>query len=122
MTYAICIFSYEQIITQGTKTFSVVTENQASISSITSLDFVEKTRLFVSTRVPSNVFNFDAVDTSISISGSLELALAGGRKLTANVGGDLRVENEETAFALKVSLQGETAPDGYIMLQARVLL
>ena len=66
--------------------------------------------MFVSTQVPSNVFTF-AANISISNSGSLQLALADGRRLTTNIGRELQTKNQETAFALEVSLQGETSPE-----------
>ena len=70
--------------------------------------------MVVGTRVPINTFNFEAVEASISVSGSVEMKLidddGSGRELHAEMGRNLQTANQESTFELQVPLEGNRAP------------
>ena len=75
-------YLHTQYVTQDTTTLSVIENNQVEYSSITSREYVPlKNGVAVSTRVPSNLFNYEEEDSTVSISGSIVVKFAGeGRR------------------------------------------
>ena len=73
---------YTQYVSQDTTTLRVIENDLVEYSSITSREYVPlKNGVAVSTRVPSNLFNYEADDAVIAISGSIVLKFAdGGRR------------------------------------------
>mmetsp|Transcript_27952 Transcript_27952/g.48296 ORF Transcript_27952/g.48296 Transcript_27952/m.48296 type:complete len:129 (-) Transcript_27952:237-623(-) len=89
----------------------VIEAVKVKVPSITSLEYVlEENGVIVSTRVPTNLFNY-ALGESITISGAMNMKLADGssRKLRADiiVGGAKFDENKKASFELKVGLEDE---------------
>jgi len=94
---------------------NVIVDGKPAFSSFTSIEYVSSTKVKVSTRVPLNVFTFEA-GASIAISGEVIMKLAGarGRKLQADVGA-----KEEAIFDLNVNLQPEiVAEEEEVMMNA----
>ena len=67
-----------------------------------------KTKIWVSTRVPINSFDFETVGASIAVSGKVNMKLTdgSGRRIQANIGTDATGANQQSGFELQVKLQG----------------
>merc|ERR1712127_523606 len=59
------------------KELSVMADGGSSIPAITSFRFVNRTSFVLSTRIPSNYFNFQADNAFINVEGSLTMDLKG---------------------------------------------
>ena len=93
---------------------AVVDNANVVFSSFTSMEYVStKDGVVVSTRVPTNVFDYNSPGGSvIGITGALVMKLAGsdgsGRNLKTNIGAKLDAD-EEASFEIEVTLQRELA-------------
>ena len=78
--------------------------------AITSISPVNTTDVTISTRVPSNTFNFEADNASIKVDGSVTVKFA-GRRLTVDVDRLLQAAGEEETaeFSVNVGLAPEPA-------------
>ena len=105
-----------QLLSQGqgaTKNMTVILAKQNQVPSIASLKPVGTVNgigagIVVSTRVPTNIFDFES-SLTLKITGDVVMKLAGGsngRTLRASVGNSLDI-NEETSFSLQVALKQE---------------
>jgi len=94
-------------LTQGTTTLGIVEEGLVSFPSITAREYVpEENGVVISTRVPTNLFNFDVGET-ISVSGEVGMKLAGsGRRLHIDFY-DANDVDEKESYELEVALQRE---------------
>lgn len=98
----------------STTSLDVVTKGDVVFKSITSEKSVSNVNpaggngVRVTTRVPTNVFDFETAGTKIEVSGGLIMELAGsntaGRKLVADVAA-ISDGNGDASFELEVSLQ-----------------
>ena len=107
----------QDIAQAGAEGLNVIVDGKPAFSSITLIEYVSSTEVKVSTRVPLNVFTFEA-GASIAISGEVIMNLVGarGRKLQADVGA-----KEEAIFDLNVNLQPEiVAEEEEAMMNAAV--
>jgi len=87
----------------------VIDLGTVSFPAFTSIQEVSETERQVLTRVPANVFNYNAQDASVTITGSVTMKLTGsGRMLRTDFEANLfdGTTNEEAAmFELNVGLQ-----------------
>ena len=93
-------------------------DGKVEYSSITSRTYDGKTKVWVSTRIPINSFDYETGEASIAVSGKVVLKLTdgSGRKLQANVGSDVTGANQQSGFELQVKLQAEETAeiDAYV--------
>lgn len=97
-------------------TLPIITSGTPSYSSITSIEYEPAGgEVSVTTRVPIGLFNYDALEASISIGGEVEMRLTGSketaRRLGMGGGRALQVtagETEEVAFDLNIKLRPST--------------
>ena len=91
---------------------AVIKNQNVVFSSFTSMDYVPaKYGVVVSTRVPTNMFDYNSPEGSvIGITGGLVMKLAGsggsGRNLKTDIGAKLDA-SEEASFEIEVTLQRE---------------
>lgn len=93
-------------MSQGATSLSIIENSTVSYPSITSKEYVPaENGVVVSTRVPTNLFNYGA-EEPISITGTTDVKLLGGdeRRLRAIATHDDEIES---SFELKVALQKE---------------
>ena len=101
----------------------VIKKQIVEFSSFTSVEYVStKYGVVVSTRVPTNVFDYNSPGGSvIGITGALVMKLAGsdgsGRNLKTNIGAKLDAD-EEASFEIEVTLQRELAFTGETSLNS----
>ncbi len=98
-------------------TFQVILKKAVPIPAITSYEFINSTSVLVETRVPINMFDYEATGASIAVEGDATLNLAGSerklrladvdRKLQAGSGGDGLDVNEEAPFKVDINLQSD---------------
>ena len=95
--------------TGNTKTLEVINGGTVSFPAFTSINEVSVTERQVLTRVPANLFDYNAQDASIRITGSVTMKLSGSGRM---LGTDFETNavdgtsNEEAAtFELNVGLQ-----------------
>ena len=83
-------------------------DGKVEYSSITSRTYDGKTKVWVSTRISINSFDYETGGASIAVSGKVVLKLTdgSGRRLQANVGSDVTGANQQSGFELQVKLQG----------------
>jgi len=94
-------------------TLPVIATSRPRFPSITSTEYEPAgSEMSVSTRVPIGMFNYDALNASISVSGNVEMRLTGSketpRRLGMGGGRALQVaagESEEVLFDLTIKLQ-----------------
>ena len=99
----------------------VMKDGKASLPSITTFRFVNDTHFICTTRVPTNLFDYEAPEAFVTVEGSLALKLGDGnvnRKLmTADQsGGDLRqlqvaAGNGEASFGFSINLESGEADE-----------
>ena len=86
----------------------VIDGGVVSFSAFTSVEEVSTTERRVLTRVPASIFDYNAIDASIDITGSVTMMLASGRKLRVAVAPTLFEDSSnEDQFELVVGLQSE---------------
>ena len=87
----------------------VIVNSSVSIPSITSRTYVGKTKVWVSTRVPIDTFDYELNQASITVSGIVIMKLKDGssRKLQANISTQVAGANEESDFVLEVKCKRE---------------
>ena len=90
---------------------AVIENANVVFSSFTSMEYVSaKYGVVVSTRVPTNVFDYNSLGSVIGITGGLIMKLAGsggsGRNLKTDIGAKLDT-SEEASFEIEVTLQRE---------------
>ena len=87
----------------------VIGGGAVSFSAFTSVEEVSTTERRVLTRVPASIFDYNAIDASIDITGSVTMMLASGRKLRVAVSPSTLFEDSsnEDQFELVVGLQSE---------------
>jgi len=97
-------------------TLPVITSGTPLYSSITSIEYEPAgSEVSVATRVPISLFDYDALEASISIGGEVEMRLMGSKKAARRLkmggGRALQVtagESEEVAFDLNIKLRPPT--------------
>ena len=89
---------------------AVIDNNVVVFPSFTSREYVTAMNgVVASTRVPTNMFDYNSPEAVIGITGGLVMKLVdSGRKLKADIGGKFDV-SEEASFEIQVSLQREIA-------------
>ena len=102
---------------------AVIQNQNVVFSSFTSMEYVPaKYGVVVSTRVPTNMFDYNNPEGSvIGITGGLVMKLAGsggsGRNLNTDIGAKLDA-SEEASFGIEVTLQRELAFVGETLLNS----
>ena len=108
-----------QVLTQGdVYSLDVIVANEIKIPQITSWEYLQAENGFVvSTLLPSNMFLFDTNEAPLTISGSVELELAGSRrKLQVDNLFDAPKVEEKGRYEVQVSLTSdEVGANGIIM-------
>ena len=99
---------YIQNVIQNNQDMAVIKDQLVVLTSFTSVEYVStQNGVVVSTRVPTNVFDYNI--PVIGISGGLVMKLAGiGRNLKTDIGAKLDY-NDEASFEIEVTLQEELA-------------
>lgn len=104
-----------QVLSQGTSSLPVIRDGLISVPAISSREFV-RSQGVVSTRVPSNLFDFDG-GSSVAVSGGVTMRLVdgGGRRLRILSDGGVEGD-QESSFELVVSLQpaAGSVEEGYV--------
>ena len=87
---------------------NVIANNIIAVPAITSMAYNGQTKVWVSTRVPINTFDYRS-NASITVSGKVVMTLAdgSGRKLQADIGREVADASQESAFELEVKLRSE---------------
>ena len=89
------------------ETLEVIDGAVVSNPTFTSISYVSSTEAQVLTRVPINLFDYNAVGASITIKGNVAMKFASGRMLRDDVDAKLFGNANENAFELTVALQPE---------------
>lgn len=88
-----------------------VEDDDVAFPGFISREYVpSKYGVVVSTRVPTNLFDYNSLGSIITITGGVIMQLVeSGRKLHSGFGGTTRIlGNEKASYQLKVDLQDET--------------
>jgi hypothetical protein len=88
----------------------VSSSNTASYPAITSIEGVDTTDVTVTTRVPTNTFDFEATGAAITVTGSVTVKFA-GRRLTVDVDRLLQAANNEETASFDVNVQLASEPE-----------